>query len=156
MKTRLTTYGKHQLPVFIDVGDYEKIKGYNWCISKKTRKNIVYYYVQAKHNGETLLLHRLILDAKEGELVDHRDHDGLNNTRDNLRLSTPSQNRINSRKHTVGAKGVSWDGHSSSWRVQIEKDGCVLYRKRFKTLEEAKQSYLENGRKLLGPFFCEG
>ncbi|MCH7719226.1 MAG: HNH endonuclease, partial [Chloroflexi bacterium] len=55
-------------------------------------------------------MHRLITNAPKGLIVDHIDHNGLNNTRNNLRLCTPEQNDYNRRPQkgsTSKYKGVS-------------------------------------------------
>jgi hypothetical protein len=65
-----------------------------------------------------VLLHRLVAQAPAGVLVDHRDRNGLNNTTDNLRLCSHSENLRNSKKR-AGArsqyKGVLWQSESSRW-----------------------------------------
>jgi len=63
-----------------------------WCAHKDTTGGI---YVVGGSGGRKKL-HRAILAAPAGVLVDHRDRDGLNNRRSNLRLASPSQNSYNS------------------------------------------------------------
>lgn len=57
-------------------------------------------------------MHRLIVGKHSGLIVDHINMDGLDNRRENLRLSTPSENQYNrgvhSHKRSKGNKGVSW------------------------------------------------
>ncbi len=68
-------------------------------------------------------LHRVILDALPGQQVDHRDGDGLNNQRANLRAATIFQNASNKRKlegFTSRFKGVSWSKTNGRWKVQIQ------------------------------------
>ncbi|MHB8817169.1 MAG: hypothetical protein ACYDAE_28425 [Steroidobacteraceae bacterium] len=69
----------------------------------------------------TYLLHRLIVGAKRGELVDHENGDGLGNRRLNLRRASPSQNTANSRPRGrySGFKGVSLDVRRGKWIAQI-------------------------------------
>lgn len=65
-----------------------------------------------------VLLHRLLLQTVPGQIVDHRDCNGLNNRRDNLRLATLGQNGFNRRKSERKAsayKGVS--KHKNRWRA---------------------------------------
>lgn len=59
-------------------------------------------------------------------LIDHRDGDGLNNTRLNLRSASPSQNLQNASRrsdNTSGFKGVGWHGQSKRWRARIRING---------------------------------
>lgn len=71
-------------------------------------------------------MHRMILDAKPGQLIDHKDGDGLNNTRANLRIATPSNNNQNSKPQKGGSsayKGVSWFKRYKKWQVIITVNG---------------------------------
>lgn len=77
--------------------------------------------------------------------VDHRDNNGLNNARANLRAATPAQNAANRQTRTdstSGFKGVYPNGpRGKPWRAQI----CIAYKKRhlglFDTAEEAAHAY---------------
>lgn len=85
-------------------------------------------YAKARRYG--FYLHRLILGARPGQIVDHCDRDGLNNRNSNLRLATAGQNRANSSKdhdNRSGFKGVSWAKTSNRWLAQIVKDGVRYY-----------------------------
>ena len=58
--------------------------------------------------------------------VDHRDGNGLNNCRYNLREATPAQNSKNRRLNknsTSGFKGVGWDKRINRWYARIQVDG---------------------------------
>lgn len=58
-------------------------------------------YVLCNAGRRAIRLHRLILDAERGQIVDHIDGNGLNNQRANLRIASPSVNAINRRKTKV-------------------------------------------------------
>lgn len=67
-------------------------------------------------------MHRLIIGAVPGQKVDHRNGNGLDNRRENLRFCTDSQNFQNSRKRkgcSSRFKGVYWDKSAGKWRTQI-------------------------------------
>lgn len=95
-------------------------------------------------NHSTLLMHRLIMNCRRGIMIDHRDGDGLNNRRSNLREADHSQNGRNQgpgNQNTSGFKGVSFIKRSSRWKAAI-----TVYKKRhylgsFKTPEEAYAAY---------------
>jgi HNH endonuclease len=71
-------------------------------------------------------MHRLNMNAPNGVDIDHRDHDGLNNQKLNLRLCTQTQNNqnLNVRKdNTFGYKGVSLEPSTGHWRPLIYANG---------------------------------
>ncbi len=76
-------------------------------------------------NGKVGWMHRFLLNAPRGVLIDHQDHNGLNNTRHNLRLCNNSENGRNRSGATkrVGRTsqylGVSWSTQTANWRAVI-------------------------------------
>lgn len=90
----------------VDDSDFEILSAHSWyamkCINGST------YYAATRTGGKIVLMHRLITSAPRGMHVDHRNGDGLDNQRCNLRVCTPSQNGGNrgpARKN-AGFKGV--------------------------------------------------
>lgn len=97
----------------IDLDDESVLVGKPWGVNGCG-------YVIRSHPLE--LLHRTIMKAKSNELVDHINHDTLDNRKQNLRLCTTAQNAHNSRisKHnTSGFKGVHFDLRSQRWIASI-------------------------------------
>lgn len=76
----------------VDDADFEIIGGRKWYCDKG-----VYAAFKTKVKGKTLIhyMHRILMDAKVGQQVDHKDGNGLNNQRDNLRLCTNQENQRN-------------------------------------------------------------
>lgn len=75
-------------------------------------------------------LHRMLIGAQRGQIVDHIDGNSLNNRADNLRIVTPSQNRANSRKdrdNRSGYKGVYFEKSCRRWVAQIAHQGRKYY-----------------------------
>lgn len=97
-----------------DLEDYDLIKKYKWSINK-SRTNCV----QANINKTTIKMHRIILNAKAGEIIDHINRDETDNRKENLRICSQSENmrnrEINS-TNTTGHKGV----HESKGRNRYE------------------------------------
>ena len=90
-----------------------------------------------------------------GMQVDHKDCDGLNNTKSNLRIATHQQNNFNRRltsKNKSGLKGVYWSKEKNKWRVQIGVYGKNVNIGYFETKEAAHIKYCEFSRKLHGEF----
>ena len=98
-------------------------------------------------------MHRLIMKAQDGIQVDHRSHDGLDNTHCNLRLATNKQNTQNSRlskNNTSGYKGVS--RFRSKWQAGIKVNYRRIHIGHFDTAEEAALAYNDAAQKHFGEF----
>lgn len=80
-----------------------------------------------------------------GEIgIDHRNGDGLDNRRSNLRLAAQAQNCTNTRirsNNKSGFKGVCWRAGSSAWVAQIKRDGKSYHLGLFANPEEAARAY---------------
>lgn len=88
----------------IDASDRPLLDGLRWYPKKYQNK----LYAVANKGGSTVYMHRVIMGAGAGQVVDHIDHDGLNNTRSNLRFASSAQNAANSRLkvNASGFRGV--------------------------------------------------
>jgi len=117
------------------------------------------YAVRAFNEGAkkcTQSLHRFILDVTDPAIqVDHRDHDGLNCTNDNLRIATKCQNQWNqrlNRLNTSGYKGVSWN--KKHWIATITINSKATYLGGFASKEAAARAYDAAAREYFGEFAC--
>jgi hypothetical protein len=112
----------------IDDEDWELISQYKWYAEKQQNSSEMWY---AKTNKpKSIRMHRLIIDAQNGEEVDHINHNGLDNRRNNLRIATKSENAINNRKRkktTSKYKGVSWDKKQNKWHAYIHINGKKIH-----------------------------
>ena len=143
------------LSATLDDEDFKFINKFNWCI--RTNRG-GHYYAVSKIGGKIVYMHRLIMNAKLGEAIDHIDGNGLNNTRSNMRLATQSQNKMNSiksRRNTSGFKGVSYchDKHRNRpWRALIRFSNRLIHLGHFETSEEAAIAYNRAALKYFGEF----
>lgn len=139
----------------VDDADYDWLNQWKWCAHKSVR---TYYAVRSIRSGQSvksILMHRLIIDAPYGVDVDHRDHDGLNCTRKNLRLCTNTENHRNEitrRDNTSGYKGVSFDKHGKFWVSQIYIHGKKVYLGCFSDKIKAAHAYDAAARRHFGEF----
>jgi hypothetical protein len=144
------TQGKTTL---VDFEDYEKFK--DMSIHAVNYRGWWYAEVTIGKHGKQLL-HRLILEAKKGELCDHINGDGLDNRRCNLRIATNSQNLMNSKKPsgvtTSQYKGVYWNKYNKSWHAHIRVNRHTFNIGYFDTELEAAKAYDAEARKLFGEF----
>lgn len=124
----------------IDVADVALVAPYNWC-AHVARKSV---YAMRKDGPKSIMLHRFLLGSAAGEEVDHKDGDGLNNRRGNLRPATVHQNQYNQRlksTNTSGVKGVTWRAKNRTWQAVIQVDGKPKYLGCFKELADAAAAY---------------
>lgn len=141
MKTVPLTQGYEAL---VDDEDYERVSHYRWRVLKNANRR--YAIASPRINGvtKTLYLHRFIMDAGTDVFVDHKDGNGLDNQKHNLRFATPQQNSRNNpgRSITSKYKGVSWDKRRSRWKAQIGvARGCkTMCCGRFDTEEQAARA----------------
>ena len=143
----------------IDAADVHLVEGRNWSASVDPHAVYAVWTALARKGQSTVRMHRVITNASQDEQVDHRDHDGLNNRRSNLRLVTSSQNQHNSRmpnSNTSGYKGVSWDAQSAKWKAQICLQGKRFFLGRFDTAEEAHVAYCRASESLHGEYGYTG
>jgi len=106
-----------------------------------------------------ILMHRLLMNAPDGIQVDHKDGNGLNNTRTNLRLATGQQNLRNMRKHRGKSqyKGVTFVPKCTKrpWTAQISPgDSRCKHLGSFATELEAAKAYDRAAKELFGEFAC--
>ena len=135
----------------IDDKDFEKIKGYKWIYGVGNR--YVGANVYNKGNRKQILLHRFIMSTPKGLHTDHINGNKLDNRKCNLRICTPSQNQMNSRKNITKSskyKGVSWFKRDSCWRAYISTKGKQFHLGYFKSEKNAAKAYNKKARKLFG------
>ena len=94
---------------------------------------------------------------KKGLLIDHVNHNGLDNRKENLREATKSQNAQNSRSNrdtSSDYKGPSWykGKKTDKWQVKIEKNQKKLHVGYFHCEHEAALAYNNKALKLFGDF----
>lgn len=141
---------------FVDDEDYDRISGFTWRAFRD--RNGTYYAIRSyRRSGKrfTEYMHRAILRALPGVLVDHRNGDGLDNRRENLRLATRAQNGRNrriDRDSTTGLKGAYFDRRSARWRASIRVDGVKVHLGCFDSAENAHAAYAVASARLHGEF----
>jgi len=121
--------------------DYDNLSKYNWYAVKN--KNTYYAY-----RGKNIAMHREITNCPSGCVVDHKDGNGLNNSRDNLRVCSVAENNRNNTtsKNKNGYKGIYANG--KGWAVKLGGK----YIGQFKTQELAAKAYDEAAKKEYGDF----
>ena len=142
----------HKIPVgshhraLVDEEDFALVSGFVWHLRARNNGRNLY-----AETGAHVLMHRLILKAPDGVIVDHIDCDGLNNRRANLRKCGWDTNNRNRRKMTGTSsrfKGVTRE--RSYWKAYIYLSQRRVHLGIFDSEECAAVAYNEAARMHFG------
>lgn len=144
----------------IDANDAELVGQYNWIAM--VRDQGVYARSAKTTDGKrvAIFLHRLVLGLPDGspETGDHRDGDGLNNRKRNLRIADQSQQMRNRSFQSCGGsayRGVFWNKARKRWIAKATIAGRRRYLGLFKTEAEASHAYEYVSKIVYGDFYRE-
>ena len=155
MPTLRTTDGHD---VQISARDRALVRAYSWYTVVVSGIRYVQAYAgTGRSDTRKIYMHRLVLGAKKGQTVDHKDRNGLHNNRRNLRLATKAQNNINStkRRSASGFKGVKRNStakRTPSWVAELRVKGRMVHVGCYPTAEVAARAYDAMVRRVYGAF----
>lgn len=134
----------------VDAEDFDRVNTSRWSCQPNGKKEYALRGVrQPDGSYRSELMHRFILNAPPGVLVDHVNGDGLDNRRANLRLCSPSENNANKR-----VRGTS-RSRSGKWVARVKKDGVLHWLGTFADEAEAAEAYRVARATLFGAFAGE-
>ena len=163
-KIELRRRGKESLWTIIDLEDLQRVLDFPYTWFAKYDKDIDNYYACAtehisyddgKITNKPVYLHQFILNAK-GKIVDHKNHDTLDNTKWNIEIVKDRCNSTNRKSRNInnksGYRNVSWDGYK--WIVQLQVNGknAVLGRFDKEKLEEAGKFAEQKRKEIYGDY----
>lgn len=130
----------------IDKEDLEKVKNYKWYL------NGTGYVVSnnkiSNDKNIIIFLHHIILSKKVGFMIDHLNHDILDNRKQNLRYATRSQNIMNQKS----SRGYSWYKKNKKWVAYIQKDNKKIHLGYFTNEQDAINARHQAELKYFGEF----
>jgi len=156
----------------VDDADYEWVNQWKWGVSGVGVEAYASRMVSVNKKQKAIQMHRLILGCEFGDkkIVDHINHNVLDNRRENIRICTVSQNAQNRKKHkpmTSIYKGVylftkkyfkittgEWSYYKPKWGALIQVNGKQKRLGSFKTEKEAALVYNAAAIKHYGDFAC--
>lgn len=146
MKTISLTQG---MVAVVDDEDFDRINAHKWCAQKrKNQKDFV--SVRRGPGGGTIFMHREITMCPHGLVVDHKNHDTLDNRKENLRICINADNLKNRRgaqKNSISKiRGVRF--RANRFEARVGK----IYIGRFETKEEAVTAHARVANSMYGEF----
>lgn len=137
----------------VDDEDFERVAEHKWYTVRGKYTN----YAQRKiplgnRKQKNQYLHSFILPTTSK--VDHKDHNGLNCQKENLRSATHAQNNMNRRKGEGSSlfKGVYWDKATCKWMAKIQIEGRTKFLGRFSEEKKAAAAYDKHALEVFGEF----
>lgn len=144
----------------VDAADYDWLMQWNWCAQK--REDGRYYVLRYERLPvkRWIYMHRVLLNCKDNELADHKNGNGLDNRRENLRTTDYTGNSRNERmnkRNTSGFKGVGWmkelkRRNGGRWYACIVVNAKRIFLGYHPTKEDAARAYNEAAIKHHGEF----
>jgi len=145
----------------VDDDAFEELSKFNWFAVKATRKcRTIWYAARNKSVGigrrRMVQMHREILSVTSATTkVDHKNGDGLDNQRQNLRAATSGQNLQNQHKQigcTSRFKGVTWRKDLGKWQAYIHFQRSRHHLGYFVDEQRAAAAYDQAALRLFGEF----
>jgi len=124
------------LYAYVDAADHEWLSQWTW--------HLMNGYAGRREKNKTILMHCQIMKPPKGMMVDHANHNKLDNTRANLRNCTRQQNMRNTRKHAGAAsqfKGVGYSKQHGRWFARIYFERRQVWLGLFDDEVEAARAY---------------
>lgn len=145
--------------ILVDKEDEYLLEKYSWHTNSEGYLTTEIQISKMPRKRNTLLLHRVVMNAKRGQLVDHKNRNKLDNRKCNLRFCTRSQNAMNREAQAnsqSGYKGVS--PFRGKWRaainIKVRKISKQFHIGIFDNPELAASAYNEQAIKLHKEFKC--
>lgn len=139
------TRGLHAL---VDAEDYEWLKDYKWHATHPSTSGTIY---ASRRDGArtTMLMHREIMNPPKGMVVDHKNGNGLDNRRCNLRICPQRDNIHHSRKHCgTRSRFIGVYPVGDKWKAVVAREYLGL----FDDEVEAAKARDRRAREVFGEF----
>ena len=134
----------------VDDIDFDEVSKYKWRALKANRN----FYAMRDLKGKHISMHRFIMKPSNNFCVDHKDCDGLNNQRSNLRICSASQNSMNQRKKASASKfkGVWITAGKRRFGASIKVNKKCVYLGCFEKQVDAAIAYDKAANQYFGEF----
>ena len=139
------------IPFYFDADDYDKVAQYCWCVGSDG-----YLTTGSGRDGTAQKFHNLIMGkCEKGYVIDHINHDLMDNRKANLRIASLSENNINkflSSNNKSGFTGVCWESGRNKWRAALSWNKRNIFLGRFDSFDDAVAARKAAEEKYFGEF----
>ena len=125
----------------VDDIDFDRLSRYRWRAKPDMSAGKPRWYAYRDEGGTVIAMHQEVLGARPGLMIDHRDHNGLNNCRSNLRYATNAENQQNRQKHRGSSRFKGVTLIPARYQARIKVCGKTKHLGYFATEEEAAKAY---------------
>ena len=142
------------MAVIVDEADYPEVSRLHWHAHKSHEGR---YYARGTVGGTRVMMHVWLMGgSRPGYTVDHKNGNGLDNRRENLRWATGSeqQRNISHGRGRSTRKGVSWARRQRKWMATICISGKNKHLGYFNEEDEAALAYDRAALENYGEFAC--
>lgn len=147
------------MTAMVDDEDFEYLNKWKWSSRKRDRDKTCYAFRSERINerSKSVSMHYCVFNPGEGKFIDHKDRNGLNNQKSNLRSATISENNRNQGKrrdsrHPYRGIKKSKSKGTKIWFARIRVGDKRFVSKSFKTPMEAAIEYNRMATKYHGEF----
>lgn len=149
----------------VDDEDFERLNQWKWHCLKRGKTFYAARSISLGEKQKRYWMHREILNTFSGFEIDHKNKNGLDNRKENLRICTTAENQWNSNRridNTSGFKGVHWMNgkfykgkqYTGKWYARIRFNGQRIYLGLFLNKIDAAKAYDRKAQELFGEFAC--
>ena len=138
-------------PFYFDLEDYVKVKAYCWYKG-------AYGYLCSNgkwKNREHIIAHILVMNSKNKSMIDHINHNKLDNRKCNLRTVDHSKNSMNTgirTNNTSGVTGVYFNKKTKKWYARIKIHQKTIHLGTFANFEDAVEARKQAEQKYFGKY----
>ncbi len=145
--------------ILVDDVDYDYLSQWSWSVTNGHAMRS--QYDATLKRSPTISMADVVAERAgifHPDQLDHKNQNGLDNQRHNLRAATKSQNMMNrglQSNNTSGYPGVDFNQAKQRWRGRVKKDGRVIWQGFFNSAEDAGRKVAEKRIQFFGEFANE-